>query len=251
MLSGTYCMLNFKYFLDIAESTLQYHQELNPVIWKGDDIKPEIKRHLLKIAEYWRDFANIPQNAVIDVLLTGGNANYNYTEFSDLDVHLLVDKDKIADCDADVLDDYLKDKKQLWALNHDIKIYGYEVELYAQDKDEPTSTDQGVFSLKNSKWLNKPKRHKIDLSDGFLKKKIDYFKKIIEFFINSKSDDVQKMKNFKDKLRDMRSAAVRRGGEFSLENLAFKELRNLGYIDKLSDYITHIEDKDLSLEKVD
>ena len=74
---------------------------------------------------------------------------------------------------------------------------------------------------------------------------------IIEFFINSKSDDVQKMKNFKDKLRDMRSAAVRRGGEFSLENLAFKELRNLGYIDKLSDYITHIEDKDLSLEKGD
>lgn len=242
-------MLDFKNYINLHEVTLRYHDKLNPLVWDNDVLRPEIRSHLLKIADHWREFANIPKKAVIDILLTGGNANFNYTKFSDLDVHLLVDKDKIADCESEVLDDYLKDKKQLWTLNHSIKVYGYEVELYAQDKNEPTSKNQGVYSLVHDRWKNKPKKEKIDLNDPFLKKKVDHYKKIIDMFVQSKSDDVDKMNVFKEKLRNMRSSAVRQGGEFSLENLAFKELRNIGYLDKLSDYITHIEDRDLSLSK--
>jgi hypothetical protein len=45
----------------------------------------------------------------------------------------------------------------------------------------------------------------------------------------------------------MRASAIQQGGEFALENLVFKELRNRGYLDKLSKYIVNLEDRKLSL----
>jgi len=59
--------------------------------------------------------------------------------------------------------------------------------------------------------------------------------------------DLDSVKHFKEKMRDMRGAAIKRGGEFSFENLVFKELRNQGYLDKLSDYQKTSQDQALSL----
>lgn len=241
-------MLDFKYFLNESKTTLQFHDELNPKIWQKFSLKSEISKQLLKIAEAWRDFAKIPKNAVKDILFTGGNANYNYTKYSDIDLHLLVDKKAIAECDKDILDDFLKDKKSLWTLSHNVKIYGIPVELYAQDLEEATSSDQGVYSLTSNKWIRKPKKTCLNLKDTYLTNKIRHLKNQIDNFVDSKSEDVKKMNDFKERLRDTRAAAVQKGGEFSLENLAFKELRNLGYIDKLSDYIKKAEDAKLSLK---
>lgn len=237
-------MLNFKQYL---ETTLQYHDELNPVLWKDDDLKKIVKDHLLEIAEAWRKFANIPTPSIKDIVLTGGNANYNYTKYSDIDIHLIVDKKKIADCEKKVLDDYLKDKKTLWAVNHNIKIYGFSVELYAQDIDEPTSSNQGVYSLMSGKWIKKPSKEKVDLKDKFLLKKIKNLKELIDYLISNKCDDISELDELKTKLRDMRAAGIKKSGEFSIENLAYKELRNIGYIDKLSNYIKTIEDKKFGL----
>jgi hypothetical protein len=242
-------MLNFKDFILEEKTTLRFHDVLNPLLWDKNILKPEVNSRLLKIADVWRDFAKIPKEAVKDILFTGGNANYNYTKFSDIDLHLFLDKKEVADCDKEILDDFLKDKKSLWSLNHDIKIYGIPVEIYAQDVKEATSSDQGVYSLVNQKWLKKPKKTIVDLEDTFLLNKIKNLKDQIDNFIDSKSEDIQKMNAFKEKIKNTRAFAVQKGGEFSLENLAFKELRNLGYIDKLSDYIKKAEDKKLTLEK--
>lgn len=240
-------MNGFKSFFIESELTLKYHDELNPKIWSGRELIEKVRTHLLKIAEQWRQSANIPKESIKDILLTGGNANYNYTKFSDLDVHLLVDKKLIADCESKILDDYLKDKKAMWALNHDIKVCGFPVELYAQDISEKTPSNQGVFSLKDNKWVSLPKKEKVDLANPALKRKIAALKHTIDLFVQQKSEDVQKMNAFKEKLRNMRSAAIQKGGEFSLENLAFKELRNLGYLDKFSNYIKNVSDLSLSL----
>jgi hypothetical protein len=78
--------------------TLRYHNQLNPKFWVGESIKPEVREALLRIAEEWAQFAKIPTSAIQDIILVGGNANYNYTKYSDLDLHLLVRKEEIADC---------------------------------------------------------------------------------------------------------------------------------------------------------
>jgi hypothetical protein len=58
---------------------------------------------------------------------------------------------------------------------------------------------------------------------------------------------IDQFENLKNKLKNMRGAAIQKGGEFSMENLAFKELRNRGYLDKMSKYEKSLQDKSLSL----
>jgi len=240
-------MLYFSQFFN--ESTLEYHDELNPLLWSDNRFDPAARQALLKLANFWRTDALIPKEAVEDVLIVGGNANYNYTKQSDIDLHLLVDKDKIPDCDEEILDDYLKDKKKLWTLTHDVKIYGIPVEIYAQGLDEKYGPDQGVYSLLHNKWIQKPQKTKINLDDPVVKKKARDLKNKIRFIIDNKVDKIDIIKAFKEKLRDLRSAAVKKGGEFSVENLAYKEIRNKGLLDELQDYLDSLEDQTFSLKK--
>ena len=226
--------------------TLKSSDTLNPNFWDGEKIKPEVWRALNRIAKEWADFANIPKSAIKDVILTGGNANYNYTKYSDLDLHLVVDKDRI-DCDG-LLDDYLQSKKQLWALTHDITIKGQPVELYAQDYKDPFRKGQGIYSLESHKWLQKPTKYSIDRNHPEVVRKVKEWMDIIDGLIDSKSDDKDAFKNIKNRLKGMRAGAIEKGGEVAPENLVFKELRNRGYLDKMSTYLRNLEDTDLSLD---
>lgn len=225
---------------------LQYHKELNPKLWDGDKLKPAVRVKLLLFAETWREFAKIPKDAVKEVLMLGGNANYNYTELSDIDVHLVVDKCKIA-CHNELLDDYLQDKKVMWTMSHNVSVLGYALEPYAQDENVEYPKNQGVYSLTKDKWVAKPEYVGDSmLKDPYLKKKVSFYMHLIDDMIKSKSDTAT-FKAFKEKLRDMRGVAIKQGGEFSFENLIFKELRNRGYLDKMSKYEKSQQDQALSL----
>jgi hypothetical protein len=225
---------------------LQYHKELNPKLWNDFVLKPEVRAKLLQFGEVWRQFAKIPKEAVKEVIMLGGNANYNYTDMSDIDVHLVVDKSAIAK-DNPLLDDYLQDKKQMWTMSHKITILGYGLEPYAQDESVEYPKNQGVYSLTNNEWIAKPEFIGDEfLKDPYLKKKVKFYMKMIDDMIDNHVD-LDSVKHFKEKLRDMRGAAIKKGGEFSFENLVFKELRNQGYLDKLSAYQRTNQDQELSL----
>ena len=225
--------------------TLKSSETLNPNFWDGEKIKPDVWRALMKIADEWAKFANIPKGAIKDIILTGGNANYNYTKYSDLDLHLVVDKDRI-ECEG-LLDDYLQSKKQLWALTHDVTIKGQPVELYAQDYKDPFREGQGIYSLEDHKWLQKPTKYRIDRNHPEVVRKVKEWMDVIDTLIDSKSDDKDVFRNIKARLKTMRSSAIEKGGEVAPENLVFKELRNRGYLDKMSKYLRNLEDEDLSL----
>ena len=226
--------------------TLKSNEELNPRLWnEKEKLDMEVWRALDRIGKEWAEFANIPKKAIKDVILTGGNANYNYTKYSDIDLHLVIDKEMI-DCPA-VLDDYLQSKKQLWALTHDIKVKGQPVELYAQDYRDPFRQGQGIYSLKSNKWLQVPARYEIDRKHPEVIRKVKELMFQIDTLIDSRSDDVAAFKRLKGRLKGMRSSAIEKGGEYAPENLVFKELRNRGYLDKMNDYVRNLEDEDLSL----
>ena len=226
--------------------TLKTSEELNPKLWNNNKLDPQVWMSLNKIAKEWQTFANIPKGAIKDIIITGGNANYNYTKHSDIDLHLVVDKDRI-ECEG-LLDDYLQSKKQLWALTHDITVKGQPVELYAQDHKDPFRKSQGIYSLQSNKWLQEPTKFKIDRSHPEVVRKVKEWMNIIDSLIDSKSDDKDAFKNIKNRLKGMRAGAIEKGGEAAPENLVFKELRNRGYIDKMNKYLRKIEDEDLSLD---
>ena len=236
-----------KKLLSELKLTLQSHEQLNSRLWT-DNLKldPSVWRALDKIGKEWANFAKIPKSAIKDVIITGGNANYNYTPYSDIDLHLVVDKEKI-DCPS-VLDDYLQAKKQLWALTHDITVKGQPVELYAQDYRDPFREGQGIYSLQSNKWLQEPTKYKIDRSHPEVIRKVKDLMYQIDSLIDTNSNDVDAFKKLKGRLKGMRSSAIQRGGESAPENLVFKELRNRGYLDKMNKYLRNLEDKNLSLK---
>jgi hypothetical protein len=227
------------------ELTFQYHEELNPQFWDGLVLKKEVKDKLMEIGQTWIEWVDLPPESVKDFLLVGGNASYAYTPYSDLDLHILVDKAEIDNC-PDLIDDYLKDKKQLWSLTHDISILGHDVEVYAQDVDEPTPSDQGSYSLTHDAWITEPQHKEVDVDMMAVKKKVNEYKLKIDDLITSNAED-ESFDKLKEKIRNMRSSGLKKSGELSIENMVFKELRNSGYLDKMTKYVRSKQDKRLSL----
>jgi len=232
------------------ETTLEYHDILNQKIWDGASLRGEVRGKLMQIADAWRDFAKIHPETVTDVILTGGNANYNYTNQSDLDLHLIINRGEFNNSAIDraFVDEYLQDKKILWTLTHgDINIYGYPVELYAQDIHEEPHSGQGVYSVRYNHWIQSPEYLNLNFeSDPNLQDKVDFYKDMIDKLVDQQADS-DSIDTLKDRIKSMRGDSIAQGGEFAFGNLVFKELRNSGYLDKISNYEKTTKDKSLSL----
>lgn len=227
--------------------TLQYHDELNPKIWDGEKLKPLVREHLLKIAKVWAKTAKIEDDSVDDIIITGGNVNYNYTKQSDIDIHLVVDMTKTIFTDEEQMRQYMLAKKDLWVLQHNVTIYGLPVEVYAHNKDTNTSKSQGVYSIVSDRWVKKPKNLKLNFNnDVGLRHKIEELMHRIDHTISIKAS-VTEATALKDSISKLRAAAIQRAGEFSIENLVFKDLRNRGYLEKLQTYIRSKIDRLLTL----
>jgi len=225
--------------------SFQIHDQLNPTFWDGEMLRPKVRSQLKKIAMAWVDYVGIDKGGIEDILLLGGNAGYNYTKYSDLDLHVVIDSTK-TEC-PDLLSDYYKNKKQLWALTHDVKIYGHGVEPYIEEVGKKRRKNQGVYSIKNNKWIMMPGKFVGDIDKDLLKEKVSVMINKINSVIKH-SNNVTVLENLLEKIRDMRNAGLDKSGEFAFENLVFKELRNKGYIDKLADHIIKLQDKSLTLE---
>lgn len=225
----------------VYDQAVTVNKRLNPKIWEDQDLKPEVKAKLLKIARAFEEFVGVELD-VIDYTLTGSNANYTWTAFSDLDLHLI-----IPGTPTDEQRELFTAKKALWSDQHDITIKGLPVECYIQGQDEPHHST-GVYSIKDDAWLNRPKKVKPSVDDSAVEAKKDGILREIESALLAR--DLEKLRTVKDKISQMRKAGLARAGEWSVENLVFKILRNLGLIDQITDKIRELEDQELSLEQL-
>ena len=79
-----------------------------------------------------------------------------------------------------------------------------------------------------------------------VRKNNDFLRNKIDSMLDQNLDSTE-VQEFKDKLKKMRGNSLATEGEFGEDNLIFKELRNLGYLDKMNNYIESNRDKKLSL----
>jgi predicted nucleotidyltransferase len=238
-------MSNFKKILD----SFSVKDTLNPKVWENPEnpdksvMIPKIRETLLRIAEKFIEYLG-EDVFVEDIVLTGSLANYNWSEFSDFDLHVLVDLQQYED-DTDLYKELFNLKKQVFNDKHNIRIYGYDVEVYVQDVEEEHYSS-GVYSVMNNEWVSKPKNFKSNVDKTILEKKIKNWTEKIDSAIEEEKD----LEKIKTKLKDYRKSGLEKDGELSYENLVFKFLRRSGHIQKLFDTANKEVDKELSIERI-
>jgi murein DD-endopeptidase MepM/ murein hydrolase activator NlpD len=240
-------------------SSFSLQETLNPKIWdnyanpKKASLKPEIRKKLLEIAHEFMDFIDV-EFFVDDIIFTGSLSNFNWSDFSDVDLHLEVDFMQFDRDSVELYRELFNLKKLLFNTNHDITIKGFEVELYVQDIIEP-HTSGGIYSVLYDEWVVIPEKKDVTIDKNLLRRKITaWTKKIDEVTEQVKNDDYDEsiilIKELRDKIKKYRKAGLEDKGEFSYENLVFKYLRRGKYIERLIDLSHKLKDKKLSLESL-
>ena len=221
---------------------------LNPKVWENPDnpkkatMVPKVRKALERIADEFVEYLG-DDVFVEDVILTGSLSNFNWSEFSDFDLHIVVDMDEYGD-DDELYKELFNLKKQVFNDKHNIKIFGYDVELYAQDAEE-SHYSSGVYSVMNNEWISEPKKFKHNIDKEVLTNKIKCWTEKIDTAIEEGKD----LEKIKEKLKDYRKSGLEKDGELSYENLVFKFLRRSGDIQKLFDTANKEMDKELSVER--
>jgi predicted nucleotidyltransferase len=243
-------MSNFQKILD----SFSVKDTLNPKVWetpeepKKSKMITKVRKALMRIAEEFID--DLGDDVFVeDIYLMGSLANYNWSEYSDFDLHVIVDFERY-DGQEELYKELFDLKKKLFNDKHNIKIFGYDVEVYAQGISDESHSD-GVYSVMNDEWVHIPTKEVKNLDMSVLKTKIkSWTDKIDDAIEDAKSKgNPDKLKSIKDKLKEYRQSGLDKDGEFSYENLVFKFLRRSGHIGKLFDEKTKIKDKELSIER--
>ena len=246
-------------------SSFHLQDELNPKIWelpnerfmsdpKGQVVVmvPKVRERLLEIAYEFIEFLGVDV-IVSDVVMTGSLANYNWSKYSDVDLHIMADFGQFSEKELPLYEELFKLKKTLFNDKHNIKIYGYDVELYVQNESE-AHFSSGEYSILFNEWITEPKKEKVEIDTELIQNKSKNWMKIIDDVIDNSDDKslesgVDSINKVKDKLKKYRTAGLEEGGEMSDENLVFKVLRRNGYIQKLFDFQNEYQDKKLSLKE--
>jgi hypothetical protein len=221
-------------------SPIELHNELNPALWEGDEIRREIQVKLLQIAKEFYGFLGV-STRIDDVLITGSQANYNYTTQSDIDLHLIVDFNQV-ECEGEVRA-LFDTKRRLWKQNHNINIHGIPVECYVEDLNEPAVTSS--YSLITQSWIKEPKKGMKDYDREKVEQLATMWSKVIDKAIDSQ--DIGVIDSVKKSLAIFRRKSLAKEGEFGPGNLAFKALRNSDYIARLMTAYNDAKDQQLSL----
>ena len=227
---------------------------LCPSIWVDNELKKSVRPRLYAIAKNF--VSNLDDNMEIpiwDVVLVGSIAGFNWSKYSDIDLHVMVNYEQIKQYGKrETLKALFDMKKNDWNSKHDILIYGYPVEMYIQFSDEENASD-GIYSIKYSKWVKIPQggneiTHK-DLIRKQAARYINIIDKIEDAATKAKSrkqckalyDEMDKVHDEIVQGRKLGLATEER--EYAPGNLVFKILRRTGHLGKTNDVKRYLYDK--------
>lgn len=232
--------------------------ELEPHLWVDGKLDSRVRLKLLDIADDFIKTLNIKWVKPLDIVLTGSIANYNWSEFSDIDVHVIMDYDEVSP-KREFVEKYFKTKRDEWSEAHDeLTIFGYPVEMFVEDSENP-SDSSGVYSLNSNKWLVKPTDMKEMESDPEYVK--DVAARIITKIetlcdkIETETDTVKvrkatdKLEKIYDYLKHARQKSLKEDGEMGFGNILWKIVKHMGYIEMLWDCFNTSYDKSNSLNE--
>lgn len=247
--------LSEQFSLESLTEAVEKHSTLNSKLFTKDEIlKDKVRDKMLEIVDEF--LANLKEQdikiKVDDIIFIGSNASYNYTKDSDIDLHILANA-KATDYDPEVAAALYGAYRTIFNKNLDITLYDIPLEIFVETEDS-ARVSNGVYSVKKNKWIKKPIIEEIPEYDTeALDKLVDKWEtKCKELIDDIKADKLDDEKKVVTLLEDIYEKLRKKGiskGEYSVENLTFKELRNKGYLDQLKEYKNELVSKRLSLEE--
>jgi predicted nucleotidyltransferase len=245
---------------NISDILKSFHlqNDLNPKIWDNNSgtpkMNPKVRTRLLEIVNDFMEFLNV-DIIFSDITMTGSLANYNWSKFSDVDIHILADFGQFSDEEKPLYDELFKLKKTVYNNKHNITIFGYDVELYVEDETKKKDVKNvGVYSILTNEWISEPTKNSVDINYERISNKAEQWMKSIDMVVdNTEDEEIETAKNiikkFTDKIRKYRESGLVKGGEYSEENLVFKILRRNGYLEKIKKLKDKLVDNRLSLKE--
>jgi len=232
--------------MQYIKEQIEKHDTLNPKIWNRDNsLREEVHESILKIVDKFKSSLQIPLN-IVDIHIVGSNASYNYTKYSDLDIHLIANFDDY-NASKEILQALYDSEKADFNRSFEISIHGISVEIYVEDIHS-TTLSNGIYSIYDNRWIKTPKKLE-DIPDVDVEVELKTWQQEIDNAISKNSlEDVQKLLNL---LYLYRKNSLDTEGEFGKYNVLFKELRNNGYLDKLKEKKNQLISSKLSLESLD
>ena len=243
---------------DIDLSSFKKRSELAPIWLDDDTLDSRVRLRLLDIADDFWEFVNLTWVKPSGIILTGSICNFNWSKYSDIDLHLIVDFDEI-DEKTEFVRDYLDSKKNEWNNEHsELTILGFPVELYVQNLGEMPQSG-GIYDLEENDWVKKPDMGSIKpigLDKFSIKDKAAEIMTIIDDMYNAlnATDDSHKIETIGDdaqylwkKVKAMRKASLESNGESGAGNIVYKILRRTQYLDKLFRLFSVVYDRNNSI----
>lgn len=234
---------------------IEKHNSLNSKLFTKDEVlKDKVRDKMLEIVDTF--LADLKEQdvkiKVNDILFIGSNASYNYTKDSDIDLHILAST-KAVDYPAELGAAIYSAYRSIFNKNLDITLYDIPLEIFVETENS-TRVSNGVYSVKKNKWIKKPVQEDIPEYDKEALDKLvsEWEEKCKELIADIKADKLDDEKKVVKILEDIYEKLRKKGvakGEYAIENLAFKELRNKGYLDQFKEYRNKLTSKRLSLEE--
>lgn len=245
---------------DVDLSSFKKRKTLNTDLWKDGDLDSRVRLKLLDIADDFWEFVNLKWVKPKGIILTGSICNYNWSDKSDIDLHLIADFDEIDD-KTEFVRAYLDSKKNEWNDEHDkLRIYGFPVELYVQNVGEMPKSS-GIYDLEENKWISEPSESDIKpiaLNKYHIKDKAarvmtiidDMYDELLSTSDGHKVEEIgEKASYLLKKVKEMRKKSLEKSGESGSGNIAYKALRRFGYLDRLYDLSNIVYDRTNSINE--
>ena len=240
---------------EIDLTSFEQENTLHPKLWIDNyTLDSQVRLRLLDIADDFFDSLEIDWIEPIDIVLKGSICNYNWSKYSDIDVHIILDFNNI-ECDKDLLRNYFNSKKNEWSSNHDnLTIYNMDVEFYVEDISDITVSN-GIYSLEKNKWVNEPSiDNSFDLtSNEILLRNVSseimtYIDDLHNSYLSTSDEyelkEISKtLSNILDLIYKIRKKGLDNKGELDELNIIFKIIRRSGYLDLIWNIIDNIYDK--------
>ncbi len=229
--------------------------ELDPRLWDGTDLKPEIRTRSLKVVDRIVRTSGIPGLTVDGVELFGSDASYEYDDASDFGIHVFTHSADLSPKDLDDVLGLLNDDVERRQEGH-ITFNGIVVEVtFHGERGETYRPVPGIgqYSLTESRWIERPVQQpsRFDTSRmaSDMKTFIGKYNALVSDYTRDKTGFAcSRFADLDEELSDYRNAGFANGsGSRSTENLTYRALRRINVniphsVDELEDECTFTQE---------